>query len=428
MKTICSFRSITPHMILSALLYFSFLFHTMATALGPTHPPCEVDTVRRAAISNGSFSYIYNKAGTATTLSYDGKITFTEDERDIKSITPGGYFRFSKTTFGNKREIFIQSGSDGTLRRKYYVGKSEEPYEPEGRQWLQEMLPEILATTGLGAEDRVRRIYARAGLNGVLTEIDKMESDHAQATYYSHLLALQALKDPELRGVMAHLNRNLDSDHEKSRLLRQIAPRYLQNTRNTQEYLATVAGLSSDYEKAKVLTYVLQTPALTRSSCELVIPAVARISSDYEQAKVLRAVLAKDELSPKAHKDVIHLARTISSDYEKNRVLLVLISNPKYVSANFGELLGSINTLSSDYEKCRALSTLVGKQKLNTQHYLQLFPVVSSVGSSYDKSRALQKIRATMPLDNPEVRAAYLKAAKTINSDYEYRKAVAGLE
>jgi uncharacterized protein YeeX (DUF496 family) len=428
MKTVCSFPNITRQMILSALLYFTVLFHTTAAAWRDPHYPCEADTSRRAAFSKDTFTYHQNKSGTSTSLSYDGKITFTEDERDIKSITPGGYFRFSKTTFGNKREIFIQSGSDGTLHRKYYVGKSEEPYEPEGRQWLQEMLPEIIATTGLGAEDRIRRIYGKAGLNGVLAEISKIDSDFAQATYYSHLLALPALKDHDLKGVLAHLNRQLDSDHEKSKLLRQIAPRYLQNPKNAHEYLAVVSSLSSDYEQAKVLTYICQAPALSQSSCEMVIPAVARISSDYEQARVLRMVLAKQELSPKAHKEVIELTRTISSDYEKNRVLLLLIANPKYVSTNFGELLGSISTLQTDYEKGRALSYLVMKQKLSPRQYLQLFPVVSSLNSNFDKSRALQKIRATMPADNAEVRAAYIKAAKTIHSDYEYRKAIAGLE
>jgi DNA-directed RNA polymerase subunit F len=415
-------------MLLSALLYFAFLSPTLASSWGALPYPCEADTLRRAALHGASFTYNYDKAGTATSLSYDGKITFTDDERDIKSITPGGYFRFSKTTFGNKREIFIQSGSDGTLRRKYYAGKSEQPYEPEGRQWLQEMLPEIIATTGIGAEDRIRRIYAKGGLSGVLAKIGEIDSDYARSTYYSHLLALPNLKDQDFRGVLAHMNHNLESDHEKSKLLRQLAPRYLQNTRNTQEYISAVAGLDSDYEKAKVLTYVLQTPTLTQSNCELVLPAVARIDSDYEQAKVLRAVLAKPALSPKAHKEIIHLARAIDSDYEKNRVLLILISNPKYVTANFGELLASINTLDSDYEKSRALSYLAGKQKLNTHQYLQLLQVVSSLDSSYDKGRALQKIRATMPADNAEVRAAYLKAAKTMNSEYEYRKAIAGLE
>ena len=425
MKAICTIQSITRLMILHALLYFTFLFNTAATALGDPRYPCEADTIRRAG--NGSATFSAKKEGTSTTLSYDGKITFTDDERDIKSITPGGYFRFSKTTFGNKREIFIQSGPEGTLRRKYYVGRSEEPYEPEGRQWLQEMLPEIIATTGIGAEDRIRRIYAKAGLNGVLAQISKIDNDYARTIYYSRLFALPALKDQDLKGVLAHLNRHLDSDHEKSKLLRQVAPRYLQNGKNTREYLIAVDGLSSDYEKAKVLTYVLQTPAMAPTSFEIVIPAVGRINSDYEQAKVLKAVLAQGQLSPKAHKEVIQVARTISSDYEKNRVLLLLISDPQYVTAHFGELLGSINTLNSDAEKCRALCSLVVKQKLSNQQYLQLFPVVSAVGSSHDKSRTLQKIRATMP-DNAEVRAAYVKAAKTINSEFEYRKVIAGLE
>lgn len=414
-------------MILSFLLFFFTLFPAGARPAADPHYPCEADTVRRASLPQGTVTYTYRQPGTATTLSYEGKISFTDDERDIKSITPGGYFRYSKTTFGNKREIFIQSAQDGSLRRKYYVGRSEEAYEPAGRQWLQEMLPEIIANTGLGAEDRIRRFYAKGGINRVLSEISRIDNDHAQTTYYTHLLALPALKDQDLRGVLAHLNRNLDSDHEKSKLLRQVAPRFLQNPRNTQEYLSAVSDLSSDYEKAKVLTFVLVTPAIRQENCEQLIPAVAHIGSDYEQAKVLRAVLSKPQLSPKAHKEVIYLTRNISSDYEKNRVLLALISNPKYVKEHFGELLSSISTLDSDYEKSRALSTLVSRQKLPADYYLQLLPVVSTLHSDYDKSRTLQKVRAGMPTDNAQVKAAYLKAAKTISSEYEYRQAVAGL-
>ncbi|MGV3505232.1 MAG: hypothetical protein ACO1O1_16090 [Adhaeribacter sp.] len=428
METTCTSWSFLPPMILSLLLLFFSLLPAGARPAADPHYPCEVDTVRRANLPPGTVSYTYKQPGSATTLSYEGQIRFTDDERDIKSITPGGYFRYSKTTFGNKREIFIQSDQGGTLHRKYYVGRSEVSYEPEGRQWLQEMLPEIIANTGLGAEDRIRRFYAKGGVNGVLGEIAKIDNDHAQTSYYSHLLALPALKDQDLRGVLAHLNRHLDSDHEKSKLLRQVAPRFLQNPKNTQEYLSAVSDLSSDYEKAKVLTFVLVTPAINQQNCEQLIPAVAHIDSDYEQAKVLRAVLAKPELSPKAHKEVISLTRNISSDYEKNRVLLALISNPKYVKEHFGELLSSISTLDSDYEKSRALATLVSRQKLPAASYLQLLPVVATINSDYDKSRTLQKIRATLPADNAQVKAAYLKAAKTISSDYEQRQALAGLE
>jgi hypothetical protein len=198
-------------MILTALLYFALLLNTPATAWRDPHLPCEADTTRRAGQNNGTITFNHNNTGLATTLSYDGKITFTDDERDIRSITPGGYFRYSKTTFGNKREIFIQSSSDGTLRRKYYVGRSEEPYEPEGRLWLQQMLPEIIATTGLGAEDRIQRHYAKSGIKGVLAEISKIDNDYAQTVYYRHLLAFPALKDQDLKGVLAHLNHQLES-------------------------------------------------------------------------------------------------------------------------------------------------------------------------------------------------------------------------
>src|SRR5687768_16131653 len=43
--------------------------------------------------------HVYKDNTSSTEISYEGTITFTEDEKDIKSISPGGYFKFSKTTF-----------------------------------------------------------------------------------------------------------------------------------------------------------------------------------------------------------------------------------------------------------------------------------------------------------------------------------------
>jgi len=411
---------------LYVFLYFVLSFKLIAAPLAENGPDPLADTVCQTPQAHAT--YVYTNNGTSVVLSYNGTITFTDDERDIKSISPGGFLKYSKTTFGNKREICIQSGSNGALSRKYFVGRSEEPYEPAGRQWLQETLPEIIATTGIGAEDRVRRIYSKSGLNGVIAEINKIENERVQGTYFNYLVGLPALKENDLKVVLNQINRQIDSDYEKSKLLRKVAPRYLQNNKINQEYLAAINNMSSDYEKGKLLSFLLQNAKLSPASFSLVLPAVSQISSDYEQAKVLKQVLVNPALTPPAQKEVIVVLRTVSSDYEKNRVLSTLMANPKYVSENFDELLSTIKTINTDYEKAQALSTLVTKHKLTPQNYLQVLPVISDINSSYEKSRTLQRIRPALPANNAQVRAAYVKTAKTISSDYEYRKVIDGLE
>lgn len=410
-------------MFLSTLLYFLCLVSLLAGSPVPPDP-CDVDSVRQ---QKGTATIIYSNNGSATSLSYNGKITFTEDERDIESISPGGFFKFSKTAFGNCREIHITSSADGTLKRRYFVGRTEEPYEPEGRNWLHEMLPGIIATTGIGAEDRVERIYAQAGLKGVLNEINKIENDRVQAIYFSYLLSQPNLKDNDRRQVLTQVNRYVDSDYEKGKLLRKVAPQYLQTEKVTQEYLSAVATMTSDYEKAKVISFILQNGKLSTGNYTQVLQTVSKITSDYEQAKVLRQVIANPALPDKAYKEIISQMANITSDYEKNKVLVTLLNNQQVVDQNFDGLLLAIRNIRSDYEKSKALAYLVGKNKLTAQNYLQVFPVVADISSSYEKSKTLQRLKSTMPADNNQVRAAYLKTAKTITSDHEYRRVMDGM-
>ena len=91
----------TRFVFLSTLLYFFSFARLFAADLPPCLHLADTDSIR---IHKGASNWVYRNNGSATTLSYNGKIVFTEDDRDIKSISPGGFFKYSKTTFGNCRE------------------------------------------------------------------------------------------------------------------------------------------------------------------------------------------------------------------------------------------------------------------------------------------------------------------------------------
>jgi DNA-directed RNA polymerase subunit F len=419
------FKPLNQYMFLSAFVYILSLSSLSAAVPTLVMPIPDTDSVRQ---QRTYLQVVCDNNGSSTSLSYNGKIVFTEDERDIKSITPGGFFKYSKTTFGNCREIHVISAADGALTRRYYVGRTQQPYEPEGRQWLQEMLPGIIATTGIGAEDRVERLFAKSGVNGVLNQIAKIESDQVQSIYLSYLISQPSLKDNELRHVLAQVNKYIESDYEKGKLLRKTGPQFLQNEKVTQEYLQTVATMSSDYEKGKVLTYLLQNGKLKPANISQVVNSISRISSSFEQAKVLKQVVVYPTLPQQNYKEVIAQAAAISADYEKTKILATIMANPKFVDQHFDEILTAIRSIRSDYEKSRALAYLVTKRKLTTDDYLQVFPVVADINSSYEKSRTLQKLKTNMPTDNSQVRAAYAKTARTISSDFEYRRVMDGLD
>ncbi len=55
-------------------------------------------------------------------VKYDGVIRISNDDKSIKSISSGGYLKISVRTFGNSRELLINSNSGG---RAIYTGDVE---------------------------------------------------------------------------------------------------------------------------------------------------------------------------------------------------------------------------------------------------------------------------------------------------------------
>src|SRR6516162_1619521 len=67
-----------------------------------------------------------------------GKIELSDDDKDVKSISPDGYLEITKTTFGGRRAIVLTPQGDG-IKREYYEGGEKVDFEKEGgRQWLGE--------------------------------------------------------------------------------------------------------------------------------------------------------------------------------------------------------------------------------------------------------------------------------------------------
>ena len=109
-------------------------------------------------------------------LKYKGIIEITEDNKMITGISADGFVEINKTAFGNNRRLFIHADDKGTITYEYYVGKTETAFNPEGKKWLAEILPDIVKRSDLGVESRVRHLYQKKGLRAVLDAIEDLPS------------------------------------------------------------------------------------------------------------------------------------------------------------------------------------------------------------------------------------------------------------
>ena len=197
------------NLILGLLVVTSLLFST-TTAYGQ-----DVED-RITYTKDGSRSITIKNSRQNFKIEYEGDITLSDDDKDITAISRNGYIEIRKTRFGKRRRLFIES-EGGKLVHRYYVGSREVNYLPDGKNWLAEVLPEIVRSTIIAAESRVDRFYKKGGAKEVMYEVEAMDSDYVQA-HYVKLLLKKRLSNSELVNVIRTIGDEIDSDYYLSQI------------------------------------------------------------------------------------------------------------------------------------------------------------------------------------------------------------------
>jgi hypothetical protein len=288
-----------------------------------------------------------------------GRIELTDDERDIKRISPDGYFELSSrgwlSLFG--RRYTVRGNADGTTTRRFSLGASEHPIDVATRRWIGDTIQRLVAG-GFGAETRVTRILSQQGASGVLDAISLLSGDFIKAKYYRILLAQTPLDRPTA-----------------ARLLRQAGHE-----------------IGSDFELARVLTSFIQTVALDDAIAPAFVEASSGIDSDFERSRLLRTLLASQRHMPALVSVVLTSSSSIGSDFEKTRVLQDLAGSRDLDEAAVLGLIRTTGSIGSDFEKSRILRQIVAGQPLDAVSRAALLDTAGHIGSDHERGRVLSAL------------------------------------
>lgn len=129
--------------------------------------------------SEKGMRYVIEDTKRGLKIEYNGKITLSSDDRSIKAISDGGFFRIEKITFGNSRELLIDSRGN-SLSYLYKEGGWIKPFEPEGKAWFSDILPELVKTTPIAAEHRVERLLNKGGVKAVMEALPELKDENVR--------------------------------------------------------------------------------------------------------------------------------------------------------------------------------------------------------------------------------------------------------
>ena len=410
--------------------------------------------------SDGEINLGWSSALTSLQVKAEGALEFTEDQTDIRSITPKGYLLIKERRGLTVRKFEAVQGPDGTLTRSYYLRGRPRQMDEEARAWLARVLPEVIDGTGIGASTRAQKLLKQRGTPGVLEEIAHLKSDRIKVLYFKELFQSGNLSSQELQQAAQQVSRQISSDGEKASLLSEVADLYVMNPAARSDFFGAVQTIGSDGEREGLLSGLLTRKGFSQELLIQVLKSAANITSDGEKASVLVKAAEHCPADDNVLSEYLRTAVTISSDGEKSRVLSALLKKQGLSNEILVKTLNATATISSDGEKAavleevvqirpnhetvlsaylatagsissagergRVLTVLLGRGDLSQQDLRQVLESAAGIASDGEKAAVLEQA-AKFCSNDDTLLTAFLAATETLSSDGEYRRLISTL-
>ncbi|HCX21146.1 MAG: hypothetical protein CMB89_12030 [Flammeovirgaceae bacterium] len=365
--------------------------------------------------TNGKSSYRVNNLIAEFDVEYEGKIQLSDDDRDIIGISPGGYFELSKSSFGASRKIKIESDGDG-LSKRYYVGWSEKEYEPEGRKWLAEVLPELVRSTTIAAESRVNRIYKKGGASALINELSLLNSDYVSDKYFE-LAFEKPLTDQDQAKALEVAGETVNSDHYLSQILSNYLKKFGLSETTVSNFIEAADEISSDHYKTNVLTVVMKSDQIKGAQLTQLIAASDDIGSDHYKSNLLMEVLERKDLTDEQLEEVLKQAGYMGSDHYLCNTLLKAIKSQELSTSNVSKIVGATKEINSDHYKTTVLEELFNRSSLTPENTELLMESLADINSDHYLTNVLTKLLDEKQ-DEQTLSAIFKLATNSINSDH----------
>jgi hypothetical protein len=381
-----------------------FLAMLVAFTLVPPATSAPFDQTIRIRTSSGMASRSFEARGT---------IEFTDDDRDVKYISPGGHLLIEVGTwFRTERSYEVRASSSGSLSRTYRLSGRTRPLDADAQAWVAESILGFIRETGMNAGPRVERILRQGGPPAVLKEISEIHSDGSKRTYLRELVERGRLNPGELRDVMRSA-RTVGSDGDKAGLLIEVSRVYLKPDLR-QAWFTTAGSIGSDGDKRSALEHAVKSDPSVET-LDLAANAAARIGSDGDKAAVLAAIASRG-VAGSVRRPWFRAAESIGSDGDKRQALSGALTASGNDQETLLEILRTAETIGSDGDKAAVL-TAAARADLRTDAVQRAFLFTAgTIGSDGDRKSVLMSVlRTSNP--SPGLLAGVVESARKIGSD-----------
>lgn len=263
----------------------------------------------------------------------------TADDADFV-LTGGGEVVLAEYVSDEEwRRLELRHGPAGE-ERLFFVEGAPAPYDAEAVAWLAATVPVMIDHLGVGASSRVPRLMAEGGLDAVLADVERRETDGARERYYEAALAQPGLESADLDRVLRHAAEHVASDAHLADLLEEAVEDHPRDPLILAAVLDAAPLVESDAHLADVLETCLEDGAVRGETLSRVLSVAAReIQSDAHLADLLEDVVRDGDLRGAGGGAFVQAMAQVQSDAHAADVLEDLLERDGLEDAVLADIL-----------------------------------------------------------------------------------------
>ncbi len=416
--------AIAAGMLIAAIAVPTVVVHNAGAAAPLLHLLDNIGSHSFSVMRDGSVTRI-ETGGPEGRIRVDihGVPQFNEDETDIISLQ--GRLEIKDKRNGHERRLKLQSEDGKAMTRTYERdGQTITALTDEDRAWLAGVV-ELIVQATVSADEQVKRLLARGGVDAVLARIGKLTNDNSRSAMIQALMKSGTQSTATVDRLLATLP-TLHSDYERRGAMQALAGQPLSEAQQML-WLQRAAEIGSDFECREALNAIA--PQLLDKPDVLAawLAAHKAIHSDFEARSAIEALMAQGKDSATVIGTALNASSEVGGDFEHRSALEAIARRMDPANVQQAQAYASSAArIGSDFERREALVKLVSTGRLQRDGYIAVLGATEGMGSNFEVKTVLEAVAAHMPADADLV-SRYRKLARKL-SDFERGQAEKALD
>ncbi len=288
-----------------------------------------------------------------------GVVSFSDDDSEIVELSGDGMFIITEVEGPLSKQIRFRKDAVGKIHRAYSENGKDLPFNEETREWLHDLLPQVIRKTGFDGARRARAILARSGPEALLEEIRLLENASIKRIYLQELLQrpLEKRHRDEAFEEVSKVNSTTPFIQSYQALAR-IDP---DDERFTEDLIDLAGRGTRASTRRRVLVSLPGLRTFTEGNWVTLIESAGGIYFGSERAEALVEILGLAPLKGPTARAFMKAASSINSSTQKSRVLQEVIKKGDLDSEMSSLLTDATRSIYSNPIRAEVLSRLAAE-------------------------------------------------------------------